>query len=249
MIELERIEAVFHPGTPREVKALHGVDLHIGTGEFVVVVGSNGSGKSTLLNVIAGSLRPATGRVRLAGRDVTTLKDYRRSRWVARIFQDPQQGTAPGLSIVDNFRLASLRAGRKTLRIGVNRSFRATVRERVAALGLGLENKLDQPMGSLSGGQRQALTLVMAMLAKPDVLLMDEPTASLDPRTAQHLMVLANRLIAEHGVTTLLVTHHLKDAVAFGNRVVLMREGAVAKDIGGPVKAALSLGELYGWFE
>jgi len=249
MIELERIDAVFHPGTPREVRALHGVDLRIGTGEFVVVVGSNGSGKSTLLNVIAGSLRPAAGHVRFGGLDVTVLKDYRRSRWVARIFQDPQQGTAPGLSIVDNFRLASLRADRKALRLGVDRSFRAVVRERVAALGLGLENKLVAPMGSLSGGQRQALTLVMAMLAKPDVLLMDEPTASLDPRTAEHLMALANRLIAEHGVTTLLVTHHLKDAVAFGNRIVLMREGVVAKDIGGPDKAALSLGELYGWFE
>ena len=244
MIALTHISMKFGP----EVLALDDVSLTIPSGQYVVVVGPNGSGKTTLLNVIAGALLPAAGSVFFDDRDVTRFVEHRRSRWVARVFQNPLSGTAPELSILENFRLASLRTSHAGLRIGVNTAFRGLVRDRIATLGMGLENKVDQLMGTLSGGQRQALTLLMSVMDKTDVLLLDEPTAALDPRSASLVLATADRLIREHGLTALLITHNLRDAHAYGNRLIQMSMGRVVRDLDAAGKDALDLPSLFSWF-
>ncbi len=248
MIELEQITKTYNRGQVNEVAALKDVNLRIGKGEFVVLVGSNGSGKTTLLNVIAGAIQPSEGRILLHGQDVTGLPEHRRSRWVARVFQNPLAGTAPDLSILDNFRLAALRTQRKTLQIGIDRAFRDAVRERIASLGLGLENKLQQPIGSLSGGQRQALTLLMSAMDHTDVLLLDEPTAALDPKSAEVVMQTAERIIRENNLTTLFITHNLRETLRYGNRLIQMAGGQVMRDLETGEKAALTLEDMYQWF-
>lgn len=249
MIELEHITKVFNRGQANEVAALQDVSLAIGEGEFVVLVGANGSGKTTLLNIIAGAEFPTKGTVKFRGEDVTNVPEYRRSRWVARVFQNPLGGTAPELSILDNFRLAALRTRRKRLIIGINEAFRGEVGARIAGLGMGLETKLEQPMGTLSGGQRQALTLLMSTMDHTDILLLDEPTAALDPRSAEVIMQTARRIIQEYGLTTVLITHNLRDAHRYGDRLIHMVEGKVARDIKTSEKEQLQLKELYEWFE
>ncbi len=248
MIELNHITKVFNRGQANEAMALQDVNLHIGAGEFVVLVGANGSGKTTLLNVISGAVLPSEGQVRLHGKDVTALPEYKRSRWVARVFQDPLGGTAPELSILDNFRLAALRTRRKKLRIGIDEKFRAEAREKIAVLELGLEDKLAQPMGTLSGGQRQALTLLMSVMDHTDVLLLDEPTAALDPRSAAVVMQTAERIIQTHQLTTVLITHNLQESLRYGNRLIQMDRGQVARDLGKNVKEGLELKDVYSWF-
>ena len=248
MIELQHITKVFNRGQVNEVTALSDVSMTVQKGEFVVVIGSNGSGKSTLFNVIAGAESPTEGKVLIDNKDVTKLHEYKRSQWIARVFQNPLSGTAPELSIIDNFRLAALRTTQKKLVIGVNDAFKKTVRDKIATLGMGLENKIEQQMGSLSGGQRQALTLLMSVMDKTDILLLDEPTAALDPRSANTILQTADALIKEYHLTAILITHNLKDAYQYGNRLVQMNEGKVLRDLDAAAMAALKQQDLFEWF-
>jgi putative ABC transport system ATP-binding protein len=248
MIELRHIHKTFNKGKPSQVSALKDLSLKVENGEFVVLVGPNGSGKTSLLNIIAGAEYPSEGDVCFDDRKVTRLPEYRRSRWIARVFQNPLSGTAPDLSILDNFRLAALRTGRKKLIIGVDDPFRKRVRDRIVRLGMGLENKIEQPMGSLSGGQRQALTLLMSVMDNTQILLLDEPTAALDPRSARLILETADQLIREFHLTTLFITHNLKEALAYGNRLIQMEEGRIIKDLDKNTKDRLSLANMYDWF-
>jgi putative ABC transport system ATP-binding protein len=248
MIDLVHIHKQFNKGKASEVTALGDVSLRVRKGEFVVLIGSNGSGKTTLLNIIAGAEVPTGGSVLFGDRDVTRLPEYRRSQWIARVFQNPLSGTAPDLSILDNFRLAALRTGRRGLSIGVNEAFKQKVKEQVARLGMGLENKVDLPMGALSGGQRQALTLLMCVMDHTEILLLDEPTAALDPRSARLIMETADQLIRDYGLTAIFITHNLKDAHAYGDRLIQMAEGAIARDLDAAAKGRLALTDLFDWF-
>lgn len=248
MIELTGIEKYYNKGLPNEVHALKSLSLHIAKGEFVVLVGANGSGKSTLLNMIAGAEYPTNGDITINGHNVTRLPDYKRSKWIARVFQNPLSGTAPELTILDNFRLAALRTRGKQLRVGINDRFKNEVKEHIARLGMGLENKLNQRMGTLSGGQRQALTLVMCVMDELEVLLLDEPTAALDPRSANAVLQTAGKLIKDYNLTAVLVTHNMKDAHQYGNRIVQMAEGNVLRDLNVDEKSRLALTDIYGWF-
>ncbi len=248
MIELQNIQKVFNRGEQNEVVALSDISLTIAKGEYVVIVGSNGSGKSTLFNVIAGAEQPSKGRVLINNIDVTHLPEFKRSRWIARVFQNPLSGTAPDLSIVDNFRLAALRTTNKRLLIGVNTQFKKQVQERILVLGMGLENKVEQAMGTLSGGQRQALTLLMSVMDHTDILLLDEPTAALDPRSANTILEAADKIIKQYSLAAVLITHNLKDAHQYGNRLIQMAEGKVIKDLNCDQKATLQLTDLFGWF-
>lgn len=247
-ITLNNISKTFNHGKPTQVDAVKNVNLTFESGEFIVIVGANGSGKSTLLNLISGSIYPTSGTISIYDADVTQLADHSRSKWIARVFQNPLSGTASELSILDNFRLAALRTQAKALKIGVNSAFKSTVRNKVATLGMGLENKVDQPMGTLSGGQRQALTLLMSVMDDCKVLLLDEPTAALDPRSAEVVMKTADQLTRDFNLTTILVTHNLKDAFTYGNRIIQMAEGAVIKDHVAQSKAALTQNDLFDWF-
>ena len=248
MISLKEISKTFSKGSPNEVNLLNNFNLEIKKNDFIIVVGSNGSGKSTLLNILAGVVRINEGSIILDDKDISQSKDYKRSRWLARIFQNPLAGTAPDLSILENFRLASIRTSSKGFRIGTDKKFRAKVRERISVLNLGLENKLDQDMRSLSGGQRQALALLMAIMDETRLILLDEPTAALDPRTSELIMNLADKVIKEYSLTALLVTHQIKDVVGFGNRVIQMKEGKIIRDLKKIEKEKLSIADIYEWF-
>jgi len=248
MIGINKVHKVFNKGKANQVNAVNGIDLQINDEEFVVIVGSNGSGKTTLLNLVSGSLMPTSGTVSIDGNDVTNMPDYKRSQWIARVFQNPLSGTASDLSILDNFRLAAIRTKPKGLSIGVNDVFKKQVKEKIASLGMGLENKLMQPMGTLSGGQRQALTLLMSVMDSCKVLLLDEPTAALDPRSAEVVMKTADKLIKDFKLTSILITHNLKDAYNYGTRIIQMGEGLVLKDIDSHNKAKLKQNDLFDWF-
>jgi len=248
MITLNNISKTFNQGKPTQVDAVKPLTLAIQSGEFVVIVGSNGSGKTTLLNLISGSIAPTSGNMSIHNSDVTKLADHERSKWIARVFQNPLSGTASELSILDNFRLAALRTQLKGLTIGISSAFKTTVKEKVASLGMGLENKIDQPMGTLSGGQRQALTLLMSVMDECKVLLLDEPTAALDPRSAEVVMKTADQLSRDFNLTTVLVTHNLKDAFTYGNRIIQMAEGNILKDYSGQSKSELTQNNLFDWF-
>ena len=248
MIEITELTKTFNAGQVNELRALQDIDLHIPDATFLVIVGANGSGKSTLLNSIAGSIFPDRGELKIDGFRITSLPEHRRSKWIARVFQNPLSGTAADLSILENFRLAALRTGRKGLRIGINEGFKRTVREKIATLDMGLEDKLLQPMGTLSGGQRQALTLLMAVMDNLKIVLLDEPTAALDPRSAEVVMKTAARLIQEHKITAILVTHNMKDAFEYGNQLVQMAEGRILRDLNKEQKEQLTVTDLYQWF-
>jgi len=248
MIAISNIHKTYNKGKTNEVNAVNGINLKIQTGEFVVIVGSNGSGKTTLLNLIAGSVLPTSGTISIDNEDVTKLADYDRSRWIARVFQNPLSGTAPDLNILDNFRLAAIRTKVKGLSVGVNDAFKKQVKESIASLGMGLENKIEQPMGTLSGGQRQALTLLMSVMDSCKILLLDEPTAALDPRSADVVMKTADKLAKEFKLTTILITHNLKDAYNYGSRIIQMSEGEIIKDIEKTPENHLEKNDLYEWF-
>ena len=248
MIAINDVHKVYNRGKANQVNAINGVDLEIAEQEFLVIVGSNGSGKTTLLNLVAGSVLPSSGTVHIDGNNVTKLADYRRSEWIARVFQNPLSGTAPDLSILDNFRLAAIRTKAKGLSIGINDQFKKQVKEKISSLGMGLENKTDQLMGTLSGGQRQALTLLMSVMDTCKVLLLDEPTAALDPRSADIVMKTADKLITDFKLTAILVTHNLKDAYTYGNRIIQMGEGKILHDLKGKDKSVLKQNDLFDWF-
>ncbi len=249
MLELTDISLTFGRGTPLARPALRGVSLRLEEGQFACLVGSNGAGKSTLLGVAAGTHRPDQGRVRIGSRDVTRLPEHRRAVLVGRVFQDPLQGTAPNLTVEENLALAADRGKRRGLGPLLGRARRAWLRERLESLGLGLESRLSVRVGMLSGGQRQALTLLMATLARPEVLLLDEHTAALDPATASRVADLTWRLAEELRLTTLMVTHNLEQAIGLGHRLVMMHEGEIILDLHGAQKAGLTVSGLRHEFE
>lgn len=248
MILIKNISKIYNRGNEDEVSALKDISIEIPQGEFVVIIGTNGSGKSTMLNLLLGTQTPTHGNIVINNNDITALPEYKRSKWISMVFQNPAHGTAPELSILENFRLASLRAGKKKLSIGINNDFRKTVEEKVASLGMGLEKKLEQPMGSLSGGQRQALTLLMGVMDKTDILLMDEPTAALDPKSSQVVMQLADKINKELGITIVLVTHSMKDALQYGNRLLMFHGGSIMRDLSSTDKSQLQLSQVQEWF-
>lgn len=248
MIEIKEVAKIFHADSVQHTIALNNINLKINEGEFLILVGSNGSGKSTLLNAIAGTTSITSGKIFFDDNDVTSLHDYERSKWVARIFQNPLAGTSPDLTVLDNFRMAALRTKNKSLQMGLTKKFVELVKEKMSSLNLGLENKIYNKMSSLSGGQRQALTLLMAVMDHCKILLMDEPTAALDPRSSDTIMNIAQKLIEENNLTTILVTHSMKDAHLFGNRIIQMSEGKILRDFSLSEKNKLRVTDLFGWF-
>lgn len=248
MIKLSGVRKTFGKGSPNEIRILDNFNLEVMKGDFIVVVGSNGSGKTTLLNLIAGTVKPDSGSITFEGNDITGLKDFNRSKWIARIFQNPLAGTAPDLTVLENFRLASQRTKPKGLITGTGNKFRALVKEKISVLNLGLENKLEQSMGSLSGGQRQALSLLMAIMDDTKILLLDEPTAALDPKTSLLILELAKKVINEYGLTAIMVTHQISDVIEYGNRVIQMKEGGIIRDIQGKDRKLFTMNEVYEWF-
>ena len=232
MLTLQNVSKTFNPGTVNEKTALSGIDLHLKRGDFVTILGSNGAGKSTLFGAIAGSFPVDSGKILLDGADITDLPDYKRSKYIGRLFQDPLKGTAPNMTIQENLALAYLRAsGRRSPFSMITAADRREFRERLAQLELGLEDRMEQPVGLLSGGQRQALTLLMATLVTPKLLLLDEHTAALDPATAEKVLDLTQRIVAEHAITCLMITHNIPSALNLGNRTIMMREGRVALEL------------------
>lgn len=249
MLEISRIRKTFNPGTVNEVRALQGVDLTIEEGSFVIVLGMNGSGKSTLLNAVAGTFYVDEGRLALAGRDVTRWPEHQRAQLIGRVFQNPFSGTAPTMSIAENFALAARRGHARGLGWALAPELLAPLRERIASLKMGLEHRLDNAIGSLSGGQRQALTLLMATWLKPKILLLDEHTAALDPKSADQVIALSDEVIQRDKLTTLMVTHSMQQAVTLGDRVVMMHRGRVLHDFRGAEKKRLRTEDLIDRFD
>ena len=245
MLKLENISLTFNAGTVNAKKALTNLSLHLQQGDFVTILGSNGAGKSTLFNTIAGTYTPDSGKVYLDGKDITQLPDYKRSKEIGRLFQDPLKGTAPNMTIEENLALAYLRANHtKSPFSMVSKADRAEFRDRLAMLNLGLEERMNQPVGLLSGGQRQALTLLMATLVTPKILLLDEHTAALDPGTAEIVLELTKKIVAENNITCLMITHNLASSLALGNRTIMMANGQIALDIGGEERKGLTVDDL-----
>lgn len=241
MLTLSNISKTFNPGTVNEKTAISGLSLHLDPGEFVTIIGSNGAGKSTLFGAIAGSFLVDEGSVTLAGRDVTFLPEYRRAKRVGRLFQDPMRGSAPGMTIEENLALAGGRGGW----FGhTSKADRVRFRDRLALLGMGLEDRMKQPVGLLSGGQRQALTLLMATMDPPDLLLLDEHTAALDPRTAEKVLALTNEVVSRYHITTLMITHDMSQALSLGTRTLMMDAGRVVLDVWGEERAGLTVNDL-----
>lgn len=248
MIQLKNIHVLVNEAQVNEQVIINNLNVEFKPESFTIIVGANGSGKSTLLNTIAGSVFCKKGSIIIDGEDVTSLPDYKRSNWIARVFQNPLQGTAPNLTILENCRLAALRTQNKLLKIGLNKSFELYIKDQLKILELGLENKLNTLVGNLSGGQRQALTLIMSVLDNCKILLLDEPTAALDPKTAHSIMQLADKLVAKHKLTAIMVTHNLKDANAFGNRIIQLQQGEIIRDYEGFAKEQLSSEAIFNWF-
>ena len=244
MLDLINVRKTFNPKTVNEKVALAGVNLHLNDGDFVTVIGGNGAGKSTTLNAIAGVWPIDEGQIIIDGMDITALSEHRRAAWLGRVFQDPMTGTAATMQIEENLALAARRGEKRTLRAGITRAERAEYREKLKMLGLGLEDRMTSKVGLLSGGQRQALTLLMATLKKPKLLLLDEHTAALDPRTAEKVLTLSRQIIEENNLMTMMVTHNMRDAIAYGNRLIMMHEGRVILDIAGEEKKKLTVENL-----
>lgn len=249
MLTLTDIRKTFHAGTPNEVRALQGVNLKIEQGSFVVVIGTNGSGKSTLLNAVAGAFFVDEGRIELAGHDVTRWPEHRRAVHIGRVFQNPFTGTAPNLSIAENLALAERRGQFRGLGWALKRRSMDELREKVKEMGLGMEDRLSNQIGSLSGGQRQSLTLLMAGLRRPDLLLLDEHTAALDPKSADQVIRLTEDMVAKSKLTTMMVTHSMQQAASLGDRLIMMVRGQIMFDFQGPAKARLTPESILAKFE
>lgn len=250
MIKIERLRKTFNAGTINEKKVFSGLDLEIEDGDFVTVIGSNGAGKSTMLNTIAGSIMPDGGSISLDGKDITFMPEVRRARYIGRVFQDPMMGTAPNMWISENLALAYRRGKRHTLAWGMAKGEELELYgTQLARLGLGLEDRVESKVGLLSGGQRQAITLLMATVKKPDILLLDEHTAALDPVTATTVLDISDKIVRENGLTTLMVTHNMQNAIDYGNRLIMMHEGRVVFDVRGEEKKALTVEALLHKFD
>ena len=248
MLDVQNVYKTFNPGTVNEKAALRGVSLTLNDGDFVTVIGGNGAGKSTLLNAVAGVWPVDSGSISIGGTDVTRLPEHKRARYIGRVFQDPMMGTAATMQIEENLALAARRGRKRTLRPGIGRDEREEYRELLKILDLGLEDRLTSKVGLLSGGQRQALTLLMATLRKPDLLLLDEHTAALDPKTAAKVLGATERIVQKDKLTTLMITHNMRDAIVHGNRLIMMYEGRIALDISGEDKKKLTVEDLLAKF-
>ena len=248
MLKVENVRKVFNAGTINEKIALRGVDLHLKPGDFVTVIGGNGAGKSTLLNSVAGVFGVDEGRILIDGVDVTHLPEHQRAKYIGRVFQDPMMGTAATMQIEENLALAARRGKPRTLRVGITKAEREVYREQLKILDLGLEDRLTAKVGLLSGGQRQALTLLMATLQKPKLLLLDEHTAALDPKTVALVLDATQRIVSLSGLTTLMITHNMRDAITYGNRLIMMYDGHIDVDVSGKEKEQLTVEQLLALF-
>ena len=248
MLEVKGVWKTFNAGTVNEKQALRGVSLTLNDGDFCTVIGGNGAGKSTLLNTVAGTYPVDAGTISLGGVDVTRLPEHKRAKYIGRVFQDPMLGSAPTMQIEENLALAARRGQSRGLGWGITKSEREKYRELLRNLGLGLEDRLTSRVGLLSGGQRQALTLLMASLQRPKLLLLDEHTAALDPKTAAKVLALSDKIVAENGLTTMMVTHNMKDAIAHGNRLIMMYDGNIVIDVSGEEKKKLTVADLLALF-
>ena len=248
MLDVKNIYKTFNPGTVNEKTALSGVSLHLNDGDFATVIGGNGAGKSTLLNAVAGVWPVDAGSISIGGVDVTHLPEHKRAKYIGRVFQDPMMGTAATMQIEENMALAARKGMGRTVRVGISRGERERYRELLKILDLGLEDRLTSKVGLLSGGQRQALTLLMATLQKPELLLLDEHTAALDPKTAAKVLDATERIVQKDKLTTLMITHNMKDAIVHGNRLIMMYEGNIVLDIAGEDKKKLTVEQLLAKF-
>ncbi len=244
MLELREIHKTFFPGSVNEKRVLRGLNLTLQEGDFVTVIGGNGAGKSTMLNAIAGVWPVDAGQILIDGVDVTRLSEHKRAAYIGRVFQDPMMGTAAAMEVAENLAIAARRGRRRTLRWSITGNEKHAYRELLARLDLGLEDRMTAKVGLLSGGQRQALTLLMATVQRPKLLLLDEHTAALDPKTAEKVLTLTNELIAEANLTALMITHNMRDAIAYGNRLIMMQDGDVILDIAGEEKKQLTVESL-----
>lgn len=249
MLELKDITKVFNIGTINENAVLHNLSLNVNDGDFISIIGSNGAGKSTLLNVISGVFPVDDGRVLLNSRDITKLPEHERARFIGRVFQDPMMGTAPSMTIEENLSMAYCRDKRRGLKWGMNDKLRKMFRERLSELGLGLENRMNSKVKLLSGGQRQAMTLLIATMVKPKLLLLDEHTAALDPSTIRLINDITEKIVLQKGLTTLMVTHNMEHAIKMGNRLIMMDKGQIVLDINDSDKKSLTVDELVDMFE
>ena len=249
MLKLDNIHKTFNPGTINEKIALNGVNLTLNEGDFVTVIGGNGAGKSTTLNAIAGVWPIDSGKIYIGGDDVTKLSEHKRAKYLGRVFQDPMTGTATTMSIEENMAIAARRGEKRGLSWGITHQERDTYREMLKTLDLVLEDRLTSKVGLLSGGQRQAITLLMASIKKPKLLLLDEHTAALDPKTAAKVLEISDKIIAENHLTAMMVTHNMKDAIVHGNRLIMMHEGKVILNISGEEKKKLTVEDLLHQFE
>ena len=249
MLNINHIAKTFNPGTITEKRALTDVDLKLNEGDFVTIIGGNGAGKSTALNAVAGVFAVDQGMIEIAGVDVTRLPEYKRAKYLGRVFQDPMTGTAATMNIEENMALAMRRGEKRTLRWGISNMERDMYREQLRTLGLGLEDRMSSKVGLLSGGQRQALTLLMAALRTPKLLLLDEHTAALDPKTAAKVLELTEKIVDEQKLTAMMVTHNMKDAIAMGNRLIMMNAGRIVVDVRGEEKKKLTREDLMQLFE
>ena len=248
MLKITNLEKTFNPGTINAKTALDGLNLHLKDGDFVTVIGGNGAGKSTLLNAISGVWKPDYGTIEIDGVDVTNMPEYKRAKFLGRVFQDPMMGTAPDMEIAENLAIAARRGTRRRFRWGVTKAEREQYKELLKTLDLGLEDRLSSKVGLLSGGQRQAVTLLMASLERPKLLLLDEHTAALDPKTAAKVLEITDRIVTENHLTTLMITHNMKDAITHGNRLIMMHEGKVIIDVEGEEKSKLTVEDLLSLF-
>lgn len=244
MLSIHNVSKQFTVGGGNKKTAVDSVNLHVEEGQFITIIGSNGAGKSTLLNLIAGHHEPEKGFITLNGKDITLWSEHRRAQYIGRVFQDPLQGTAASMTIEENLSMAQARGKRRGLRRGVSRQQRDYFKERLALLDLGLEDRLRSEVGLLSGGQRQSLSLLMATMTQPSLLLLDEHTAALDPKTAQHVLDLTNRIVSEYNLATLMVTHNLEHALHMGDRTIMMHEGKIVLDLHGPERSSMTVQDL-----
>lgn len=249
MLEIANVSKLFNPGTVDEKTALVGANLVMKPGDFVTVIGSNGAGKSTLMNIISGVMKPDAGDVKIDGRIISSLTEHQRSRWIGRVFQDPMAGTAPRMTIEENMAMAYTRGKSRGFSFGVNKAKRAVFREELSRLGIGLENRLSAKVGLLSGGERQALSLLMATFTRPQILLLDEHTAALDPARAELITTLTETIVREMKLTTLMVTHNMEQAIRLGNRLIMMDKGRIILNVDEDRKHGLTVERLLGEFE